>query len=134
MLGAYVVLAFALYYAIQGGEYSSVDLVRQRSREKMLKKSIDSLRHAVDSLTDFKKRVQGDLALQLRHVRSDPPILFRVVLPKVMVRIDAHDNGSSVRAAHFQTSHPLGLSELRPKETVKTHEGEAQRRHDESNR
>ncbi|MEP7345924.1 MAG: septum formation initiator family protein [Gemmatimonadaceae bacterium] len=87
-LTVYVVLAFALYFAVQGGEYSSLDLVRQRSREKMLRASIDSLQHAVDSLTDFKKRVQGDLALQERiareqygMVRSDRELLYRFVDP-----------------------------------------------------
>ncbi len=84
----YVVLAFALYYAVQGGEYSSLDLVRQGSRERMLRESIDSLQHAVDSLTDFRKRIQGDLALQERiareqygMVRSDRELLYRFVDP-----------------------------------------------------
>jgi cell division protein FtsB len=87
-LALYVVMAFALYYAVQGGEYSSIDLVRQHTREKMLKTAIDSLQHAVDSLTDYKKRVQGDLVLQERiareqygMVRSDRELLYRFVDP-----------------------------------------------------
>ena len=87
-LTLYVALAFALYYAVQGGEYSSVDLVRQRSREKMLRTSIDSLQRTVDSLTNFRKRLLGDLALQERiareqygMVRNDRELLYRFVDP-----------------------------------------------------
>jgi len=84
----YVAIAFALYYAVQGGEYSTLDLVRQRSREKMLHQAIDSLQRTVDSLTSFKKRLQGDVALQERiareqygMVRSERELLYRFVDP-----------------------------------------------------
>ena len=87
-IALYIVLAMAFYYAVQGGEYSSVDLIRQRSREKMLRESIDSLQHTVDSLADFRKRVQSDLVLQERiareqygMVRSDHELLYRFVDP-----------------------------------------------------
>ncbi|MBV6521575.1 MAG: hypothetical protein MNPFHGCM_01716 [Gemmatimonadaceae bacterium] len=84
----YAALAFAVYYAFQGGEYSSLDLVRQQSRARMLEASIDSLQRTVDSLTAFKKRLQGDLSLQERiareqygMVRGDKELLYRFVDP-----------------------------------------------------
>ena len=87
-IALYVAFAFALYYAVQGGEYSSVDLIRQRTREDMLRRSIDSLQRTVDSLTNFKKRLQGDVALQERiareqygMVRNEKELLYRFVDP-----------------------------------------------------
>ena len=87
-IAMYVVMALALYYAVQGGEYSSLDLVRQRARETMLRESIDSLQHTVDSLADFRKRVQSDLVLQERiareqygMVKNDHELLYRFVDP-----------------------------------------------------
>jgi cell division protein FtsB len=61
----------ALLYAVQGGEYSTVDLLRQRSREAMLRAAIDSLERAVDSLTTLRKRVGSDPATQERIARED---------------------------------------------------------------
>jgi cell division protein FtsB len=79
---------FAVYYAVQGGEYSTVDLVRQRSREAMLQRAIDSLQQSIDSLESLRKRVQRDPALQERiaretfgMVRGDDELLYRFVDP-----------------------------------------------------
>ncbi|MCC6928458.1 MAG: hypothetical protein IT359_05630 [Gemmatimonadaceae bacterium] len=77
-------LVLAAYFAIQGGEYSTTDLFRQRSREAILRHTIDSLQHDVDSLTALKKRIATDPALQERiareeigMVRSDKELMYR---------------------------------------------------------
>ena len=76
----------ALWFAIQGGEYSTTALFRQRAREKMLRASIDSLTHSVDSLKTLRRRLQSDPALQERvaremygMVRGDKEILYRFI-------------------------------------------------------
>ena len=81
-------VALALYFAVQGGEYSTVDLVRQRSRARMLTRVIDSLQHDVDSLTRLKQRILNDPATQERiaredygMVRGDRELLYRFVAP-----------------------------------------------------
>ena len=47
-------IVFAIYFALQGGEYSTYDLFRQRQRERMLLQMVDSLEHDVDSLKTLK--------------------------------------------------------------------------------
>ncbi|MFN8667783.1 MAG: septum formation initiator family protein [Gemmatimonadaceae bacterium] len=77
-------LVLAVYFAVQGGEYSTTDLFRQRNREAILRQTIDSLQHDVDSLTSLKKRIATDPALQERiareeigMVRSDKELIYR---------------------------------------------------------
>ena len=89
-------ILFAIYYAVQGGEYSTVDLFRQRTREKMLLRAIDSLQHTVDSLAVLKQRVQRDPALQERiaretfgMVRGDRELLYRFVDPDSVPKRDS---------------------------------------------
>ena len=85
---ALVILAIA-YVAVQGGEYSTTDLVRQRARERRLRASIDSLRRQVDSLEALKRRLASDPALQERvareahgMVRGDKELVYRFTEPK----------------------------------------------------
>ena len=84
----WVVIALALVYAVQGGEYSTVDLVRQRNRERMLTRTVDSLQHDVDSLFRLKRQILTDPATQERiareqygMVRGDHELLYRIVEP-----------------------------------------------------
>ena len=77
-------LAVAVFFAVQGGEYSTTDLFRQRTRERMLRASIDTLQHRVDSLQALKRRLATDPALQERvarevngMVRGDKELLYR---------------------------------------------------------
>ena len=77
-------LVLVVYFAVQGGEYSTTDLFRQRTKEAALKRTIDSLQHDVDSLTRLKRRLATDPALQERiareeigMVRSDKELLYR---------------------------------------------------------
>ena len=77
----------AVYFALQGGEYSTVDLFRQRQRERMLTHMIDSLKHDVDSLRSLKRLIDTDPATQERIAREnfgmirDKELLFRFIDP-----------------------------------------------------
>lgn len=78
----------AIAFAVQGGEYGTTDLVRQKQRRAHLLASIDSLQHAIDSLTRYKHRLQTDPALQERiareefgMVRGDKELLYRFAEP-----------------------------------------------------
>ena len=64
-------VVFAVYFAVQGGEFSTVDLFRQRQRERLLVHAIDSLRRDVDSLKVLKRRIETDPAMQERIARED---------------------------------------------------------------
>ncbi|MEP7384425.1 MAG: septum formation initiator family protein [Gemmatimonadota bacterium] len=77
-------LVFAVFFAVQGGEYSTTALFRQRATEQVLRTSIDSLRHEVDSLAARRRRIATDPALQERiareeigMVRSDKELVYR---------------------------------------------------------
>jgi cell division protein FtsB len=74
----------ALFFALQGGEYSTADLYRQWVHKRALKRSVDSLQKLVDSLGRYSKLVQTDSATQERvareefgMVRGDKEILYR---------------------------------------------------------
>ena len=76
----------ALVFAVQGGEYGTRDLLRQRERKARLTKAIDSLQSVVDSLRRYKRRLETDPALQERiareefgMVRGDRELLYRFV-------------------------------------------------------
>jgi cell division protein FtsB len=68
-LGA--VLLTVAAYAVQGGEYGTTDLVRQRARRRAVEAEIDTLQREVDSLTWLKKRLDSDPALQERIAREE---------------------------------------------------------------
>ena len=65
-----VVLA-ALVFALQGGEYGTTDLYRQRVRRQQVLARLDSLQHAVDSLTRQKRAIETDPAVQERIAREE---------------------------------------------------------------
>jgi cell division protein FtsB len=78
----------ALYFAIQGGEYGTADLMRQRSEARSLRASIDSLHRVVDSLRRQRDRVKNDPRVQERigreefgWVRGDKELLYRLAKP-----------------------------------------------------
>ena len=87
-LGRRIVLGGAAvivtWFGIQGGQYSTIDLFRLRSRERVVQKSIDSLSHVVESMTRFEHRLRTDPALQERvarevfgMVRGNKELLYR---------------------------------------------------------
>ena len=64
-------LVGALVFAVQGGEYGTRDLLRQRVRRAKLVAAIDSLQHVVDSLSRYKHRLETDPVLQERIAREE---------------------------------------------------------------
>ena len=78
----------AVVFAVEGGEYGTSDLLRQRARRETLVATIDSLNRVVDSLARYKKRVETDPVLQERiareefgMVRGDKELLYRFAEP-----------------------------------------------------
>ena len=77
-----------LVFAVQGGEYGTSDLLRQRARRQALVARLDTLQRQVDSLTRRKRALQDDAALQERiareefgMVRGGKEILYRFADP-----------------------------------------------------
>jgi cell division protein FtsB len=80
----WAVIAVALYFAIQGGEYSTRDLYVLHRRTGTITRQVDSLQHQVDSLGRFLRLVRSDSATMERiareefgMVRGDKEILYR---------------------------------------------------------
>jgi cell division protein FtsB len=78
----------AIVFAVQGGEYGTRDLMRQRARRATLLQTNDSLQHIIDSLRSYKHRVETDAALQERiareefgMVRGNKELLYRFTEP-----------------------------------------------------
>ena len=61
----------ATWFAVEGGEYGTFDLVRQSRAEGALRGEIDSLRVIVDSLTRYRDRLRTDAQLQERIAREE---------------------------------------------------------------
>lgn len=68
---AVLVVAGIAYFAVQGGEYGTVALVRQRFERRALKRAIDSLKRDVDSLGRVKTQIATDPAVQERIAREE---------------------------------------------------------------
>jgi cell division protein FtsB len=78
----------AVLFAVEGGEYGTSDLLKQRARERRLRAEIDSLARIVDSLGRYKRRVETDPGLQERiareefgFVRGSKELLYRFAEP-----------------------------------------------------
>jgi len=91
-LAARIVIAIAvlgvLAYAIEGGEWGTVDLFRQQRRMARLQSQVDSLRHEVDSLKRYRKAIETDPVLQEKiareefgMVRGNKELLYRFTEP-----------------------------------------------------
>lgn len=61
----------AVWFAIEGGEYGTVDLMRQRQQRQRLTHEVDSLKRIVDSLRQYKHRVLNDPRTQERIAREE---------------------------------------------------------------
>jgi cell division protein FtsB len=81
--GALALLAFVL----EGGEFGTWDLLRQRTRQAELRAAIDSLERDIDSLRRRKTLVETDAETQERIAREafgyvkENEILYRFVDP-----------------------------------------------------
>jgi cell division protein FtsB len=80
----WALIAVALFFAVQGGEYSTRDLYVLHSRTRVVTREVDSLQRQVDSLGRYLKLVKSDSATQERiareefgMVRGDKEILYR---------------------------------------------------------
>ena len=65
-----VVGALVLAFAVEGGEYGTRDLIRQRRETKRLTTEIDSVSRVVDSLKRYEWRLEHDPRLQERIARE----------------------------------------------------------------
>lgn len=81
----WLIAAGAIVFALQGGEYSTVDLWRQRKFKIRLIAETDSLAREVDSLRRQAHAVQTDRATQERiareqygMIRGNKEILYRM--------------------------------------------------------
>jgi cell division protein FtsB len=70
LVGVAIAVTVAVF-AVQGGEYGTFDLLRQRSRRTTLRARVDTLRHQVDSLTRLAHAIQSDPAMQERIAREE---------------------------------------------------------------
>jgi cell division protein FtsB len=82
---ALAALAFALYFAVQGGEYATSDLLQLRSEEEEERAEVVRLQHVVDSLEQAAKAIENDPRTQERVARESfgmirkGEFLFRLV-------------------------------------------------------
>lgn len=75
------------YFAIEGGEWGTVALLRQRAHSRALTDSVAALARLADSLERYKQRVQTDPATQERIAREQfgyvrkGEVVYKVVDP-----------------------------------------------------
>lgn len=88
ILSALVVMG--LYFALFSGEYSTLDLIRQRNTRDRLIFVADSLQSQVDSLIRIDAMIRSDPAVQEKiareefgMVRGDNEILYKFIRPTV---------------------------------------------------
>ncbi|HVX41004.1 MAG TPA: hypothetical protein VHB25_15660 [Gemmatimonadaceae bacterium] len=87
-IGVAILAVAALAFAVQGGEFSTLDLFRQRRAKARLSHQVDSLRHVVDSLRQYENLVEHDPRTQERiarevfgMVRGNKELLYRFTTP-----------------------------------------------------
>ena len=61
----------ALFFAVQGGEFSTRDLYVLSRRNDAMTYEVDSLQHQVDSLGRYLRMVKGDSATMERIAREE---------------------------------------------------------------
>jgi hypothetical protein len=87
-LGVAALFIVGAWFAVEGGEFSTLDLFRQRTERDRITTSIDSLQRVVDSLKRYADKVQHDPATQERiarevfgMVRGNKELLYRFTTP-----------------------------------------------------
>lgn len=84
---AIAVAVTALWFAFAGGEYDTIDLIRQRRSQLALQREIDSLTRVVDSLKSYRHKVLNDPKTQERIAREEfgmvrgKELLYRIAEP-----------------------------------------------------
>jgi cell division protein FtsB len=63
-------LAFALYFALQGGEYDTFDLIQLRREEAEERANVERLKQLVDSLEKVATAIERDPRMQERVARE----------------------------------------------------------------
>ena len=66
-----VIALAVLVFAIEGGEWSTTNLLRQTTRLAKIKHQVDSLNHEVDSLKKYKELLQTDPVMQEKIAREE---------------------------------------------------------------
>jgi cell division protein FtsB len=78
---------FVAFWAVQGGEYGTTDLLRQREQVQVARARVDSLEALVTRLREEKRLVESDPATQERIAREEfgmvrpGELLYRFVEP-----------------------------------------------------
>jgi cell division protein FtsB len=87
-VGTLALMVVAIVFAVQGGEFGTLDLIRQRTTKARISRSVDSLARIVDSLKAYKDKVDRDPATQERiarevfgMVRGSKEIVYRFAAP-----------------------------------------------------
>ena len=83
LLGIFVLAA--AWFAVEGGQWGTSDLWKQRRERAQLQREIDSLTRRVDSLRQYRRRLDTDRALQEKlarenvgMVRGDKELLYLI--------------------------------------------------------
>jgi cell division protein FtsB len=66
-----VFTAGAVWFAVQGSEYGTTDIIRQHRQRVRLDREIDSLQRLVDSLQQYSIKVLNDPRTQERIAREE---------------------------------------------------------------
>ena len=92
-IGVALLAVAAVAFAVQGGEFSTLDLFRQRRAKARLGAQVDSLQRVVDSLKRYENLVEHDPATQERiarevfgMVRGNKELLYRFTSPSDSAR------------------------------------------------
>jgi cell division protein FtsB len=66
-----IVVLTVIWFAVQGGQWGTWDLWKQRREKAELQREIDSLQRRVDSLKKYRTRLDTDRALQEKLAREN---------------------------------------------------------------
>jgi cell division protein FtsB len=69
-LAAIAGLVFGLYFALQGGEYGTLDLLQLRREEAEERANVEQLRRMVDSLSRVATAIENNPRMQERVARE----------------------------------------------------------------